>query len=197
MPFNRASVTAAILAGGEGQRVSGKDKGLLPLASLPLIAHVLVALREQVGAIVICANRNADEYARFAPVIADGLPGFHGPLAGVTSALAYCATPWLLTVPVDCPQPPPDLAMRLHAALHAQNRDLAVVWDGTRTQPLFALYRTTLAASAKKALLQNLPVWNWQESLHVARADFSDLDDNFVNLNTPNDFHIWENARHD
>ena len=42
-PFNPAEVTAAILAGGEGRRVDGQDKGLLPLAGKPLIAHVAAA----------------------------------------------------------------------------------------------------------------------------------------------------------
>src|SRR5215468_4061553 len=101
MPYDRAEITAAVLAGGEGRRVGGRDKGLLPLAGRPLIAHVVAALREQAGQIIICANRNASEYSGFGIVVGDMEPGFRGPLSGIASALAHCKTHWLLTVPVD------------------------------------------------------------------------------------------------
>ena len=69
--FDPSDITAAILAGGEGRRIGGEDKGLLQLAGRPLIAHVIAALRGQANTIVICANRNADRYAEVAPVIAE------------------------------------------------------------------------------------------------------------------------------
>lgn len=194
--FDPATITAAVLAGGEGRRVGGEDKGLLALAGRPLIAHVTAALRGQSGAIAICANRNADRYAAFAPVIVDGAPGFRGPLAGIAAALRACRSEWLLTVPVDCPQPPRDLAQRLHDAALAENRDLAAVFDGTRVQPLFALYRRTLAADAEAALENDLPVIRWQQNLHRAQADFSTQPLAFGNLNTPEEFRQWEHHAH-
>lgn len=190
--FDPADITAAILAGGEGRRVGGEDKGLLPLSGRPLIAHAIAALRGQVGSIVICANRNADRYAEFAPVIADGNPGFHGPLAGIATVLRACRSEWLLTVPVDCPQPPRDLAVRLHDAALAENRDVAAVFDGRRVQPLFALYRRTLAANAEKAVKKDMPVIRWQQGLHRTLADFSTRTQEFGNLNTPEEFRQWE-----
>jgi molybdenum cofactor guanylyltransferase len=194
--FDPADITAAILAGGEGRRVGGQDKGLLPLAGRPLVAHVTAALRGQAGTIMISANRNADCYAQFAPVIGDGLSGFHGPLAGIAAALRACQSDWLLTVPVDCPQPPRDLAARLHDAALAENRDLASVFDGARVQPLFALYRRTLAANAEEALRNDLPVIRWQQGLHRALAHFSARPQDFGNLNTPDEFRQWEQGAH-
>jgi molybdenum cofactor guanylyltransferase len=194
--FDPSAITAAILAGGEGRRVGGADKGLLPLDGRPLVAHVVAALRGQVRQMVICANRNADRYAEFASVIADGGSGFHGPLAGIAAALHVCKSEWLLTVPVDCPLPPRDLAMRLHDVALAENRDVAVVCDGIRVQPLFALYRHTLAANAEAALKDDLPVIRWQQGLHRALADFSARAPEFDNLNTPEDFRQWEHSAH-
>ncbi|HTI97166.1 MAG TPA: molybdenum cofactor guanylyltransferase MobA [Rudaea sp.] len=194
--FDPAAITAAILAGGEGRRVGGEDKGLLPLAGRPLIAHVTAALRGQAGSIVICANRNADRYAEFAPVIADGEDGFRGPLAGIAAVLRVCKSEWLLTVPVDCPQPPRDLAVRLHDAALAEHRDVAAVFDGTRVQPLFALYRRTLAANAEQALKNDMPVIRWQQNLHRTLADFSTRPQEFGNLNTPEEFRQWEQGGH-
>jgi molybdenum cofactor guanylyltransferase len=194
--FDPAVITAAILAGGEGRRVGGQDKGLLQLNGRPLVAHAIAALRGQAGAIVICANRNTDRYAEFAPVIADGEDGFRGPLAGIAAALRACKSEWLLTVPVDCPHPPRDLAVRLHDAVLAEDRDVAAVYDGARVQPLFALYRRTLAVNAETALKNDLPVIRWQQGLHRTLADFSTRPQEFGNLNTPEDFRQWERSAH-
>ncbi|HEY8011149.1 MAG TPA: molybdenum cofactor guanylyltransferase MobA [Rudaea sp.] len=190
--FNHAGVTAAILAGGEGRRVDGHDKGLLPLAGKPLIAHVAAALHGQVGTIVICTSRHEGDYAVFGQVVPDATTGFRGPLAGIANALAHCATPWLLTVPVDGPNLLAELVRRLHAAALTAKTDAAVAYDGARRQPLFALYRRALAASAAEALAQDLPVWRWHEAIGAAQADFSDVPQAFANLNTLGEFRDWE-----
>ena len=93
--------------------MDGRDKGLVEIGGKPLIAHVVAALRGQAGPMLICANRNAAEYAAFAEVVADAAGGYLGPLAGIAAALARCTTTWLFTVPVDAPQPPHDLAQQL------------------------------------------------------------------------------------
>lgn len=181
-------LTVAILAGGEAKRLSGRDKGLEPLRGRPLIEWVIAAVREMDPAseLLIVANRNHAEYARNAPTIADSRPGFPGPLAGVASALAHCATPLLLTVPVDCPDPPRDLAVRLEAALITH--DAVVAHDGELRQPLFALYRRTLAESAARAAEAGQGVWQWQTSVGALELDFSDRRRQFQNLNTAEDF---------
>jgi molybdenum cofactor guanylyltransferase len=186
------TVSAAVLAGGQGRRVDGRDKGLLPLAGTPLIARVVSVLSAQVGSILVCANRHAKEYASYGTVVVDALAGFHGPLAGIATALGACVTPWLLTVPVDGPDLPPNLLQRLHAAVARTGAPAAVAHDGTRRQPLFALYRSELAAGAAAALHADLPVWRWQDEIGAVEADFSDLPHAFANLNTLDEFHRWE-----
>jgi molybdopterin-guanine dinucleotide biosynthesis protein A len=142
--------------------------------------------------VMILANRNAGEYAAFAPVVADDSPGFRGPLAGIATALAHCRTPWLLTASVDVPEPPLDLASKLMNA----TADIAVAHDGERRQPLFALYSRKLASAAKDALERDLAVWRWQDEHGAVEVDFSIEPAAFHNLNTPDDFRNWENARH-
>jgi molybdenum cofactor guanylyltransferase len=188
--FDPAVITAAILAGGAGARMGGNDKGLEALAGKPLIAHAIAALRGQTGAFLICANRNAERYAKFAQVCADATPGFHGPLAGICAALMACRTNWLLTVPVDCPRPPADLACRLRA--HIGGAPAAVVHDGEYRQPLFALYRRELAAAAAAAVGLDTPVWRWHEQIGAIEVDFADQRDAFANLNTIDEFRRWE-----
>jgi molybdenum cofactor guanylyltransferase len=184
--FDPADITAAILAGGAATRLGGHDKGLELLSGKPLIAHVLDALRGQAGKLLICANRNADRYSAFAPVCADATAGFLGPLAGITAALEACKTDWLLTVPVDCPLPPIDLASRLRAYVGDARAAVA------HTEPLFALYRRELGIEAAAALARNEPVWRWQQQIGAVEIDFIDASEAFVNLNTREDFERWQ-----
>lgn len=57
-----AAFTGVILAGGQGSRMGGQDKGLLMMQSKPLYQHVLQRLRPQVDIVLISANRNIDRY---------------------------------------------------------------------------------------------------------------------------------------
>jgi molybdenum cofactor guanylyltransferase len=195
--FDPVEITAAILAGGAGSRLGGRDKGLAALAGRPLIAHVVDSLRRQAHDMLICINRNAEHYSAFAAVCPDRTPGFHGPLAGIDAALAVCAKPWLLTVPVDCPRPPMDLAQRLHDAALAAGARVAVAHDGIRRQPLFAIYRRELCDDSSSALSNDLPVWRWQDVCGAVEVGFSDVPLAFLNLNIESDFHNWEESHRD
>ncbi|HZP67627.1 MAG TPA: molybdenum cofactor guanylyltransferase MobA [Rudaea sp.] len=186
-------MTAAVLAGGEGRRLGGRDKGLALLAGKPLVAHGFAAVQDQVERVLICCNRNIVDYGAFARTCCDR-EGYRGPLAGIAAALAVCTTPWLLTVPVDSPTPPRDLAQRLFVSHGAS--PLSVAHDGERIQPLFALYRRELAAAAEAALAADLPVWRWQQDLNATVVDFADVPQAFDNLNTEEDFRRWEEQHH-
>ena len=188
-----AEITVAILAGGAATRLGGRDKGLELLGGRPLIERVVAAVAQMDAPahpanVVIVANRHLAEYARCAPVLRDLVGGFRGPLAGVATALAKCPTAWLLTVPVDCPDPPHDLARRFCHALHEGGADALVARDGERRQPLFALYRRELAGSAAQAVTSSQGVHQWQESIGAREVDFHDRRQQFHNLNTFEDF---------
>lgn len=184
------ALTVAILAGGAATRLGGCDKGLLLLDGRALVDHVLEAARAMSApppAILLIANRNLADYAQRARTLPDALPGRRGPLAGVATALAACATPWLLTLPVDGPEPPRDLAARLLGVAHALAALACVAHDGERRQPLFALYRRDLAASSAIGAAEGQGVAHWQDRIGVHEVDFGDRRRQFVNLNTPED----------
>ncbi|MBN3855501.1 molybdenum cofactor guanylyltransferase MobA [Paraburkholderia sp. Ac-20340] len=160
MPDTRAAlpvsdITGLVLAGGRGQRMGGADKGLQLLHGQPLAAHVLARLAPQVGTLAISANRNQDVYATLgapwqATVLADTLPDYPGPLAGLLAGLRAARTGWLLSAPCDSPWLPADLATRLSAA--ASEHGAAIVTAQTTDaagevslHPVFALLRTSLA----------------------------------------------------
>ena len=188
-------LTVAILAGGAASRLGGRDKGLEPVDGTPLVARARAYCERAIAHdfdFLIIANRHIDEYARYGRVRADAIEGFSGPLAGVASALEGSAATLVLTLPVDCPSPPDDLATRLLEALG--DRGAAVAHDGERRQPLFALYRNALAASAASAAASGQGVWEWQDSIGAVEVDFADRRQQFHNLNTPEEFAAYADA---
>jgi len=194
------ALTVAILAGGAASRLGGRDKGLETIRGRPLIEWVLDYCAEHVVRAVaskdsprdvellIIANRHLDDYARYAPVCSDLAPGFRGPLAGVASALGAAKSARVLTLPVDCPNPPEDLSTRLFAVMHEARAAAVVAHDGERRQPLFALYARGLAESALAAANAGRGVWEWQDAIGAAEVDFSAQRQQFHNLNTPEEF---------
>ena len=51
----REAITGVVLAGGQGRRMGGVDKGLVELDGRPLVAWVLERLAPQVGSVLINA----------------------------------------------------------------------------------------------------------------------------------------------
>jgi molybdopterin-guanine dinucleotide biosynthesis protein A len=180
-------ITGVILAGGQGRRMGGVDKGLQDLQGRPMVQWVLDRLAPQVGSVLINANRNLARYAGFGcPVLPDRIPDFAGPLAGLHAALAQAATPLILTVPCDSPFLPADLVPRLHAALMADRAELAVARAGGRVHRAFCLARRELLPKLDAFLAAGgRKVGLWHDSLNVAEVDFDDEADAFDNINTP------------
>ncbi|CEP34437.1 MULTISPECIES: molybdenum cofactor guanylyltransferase MobA [Halomonadaceae] len=186
-------LTGMILAGGEGRRMGGRDKGLEPFAGLPLVGHVVKRLKDQVAELLINANRNADAYQFFADrVIADQVMddeegGFKGPLMGIYSGLRAAKTPWLLVTPCDSPALPDDLVARMVEGIASEHgeHDIAVAFDGERLHPVVALIRTSLADDLAATLAEGeRKIDRWYARHDWCRVDMSDCPDAFANLNT-------------
>lgn len=173
MKAERLPITGLVLAGGQGSRMGGRDKGLVAWHGRPLVDHVIERIAPQVDELLISANRNLDDYGRRGyRVIADALPGFPGPLAGVLAGLQAASHEWVLTVPCDMPQLPGDLAARLLAA--AQGSLIAVAEDEARVHPAVMLVRTELSGRLAGYLNGGRrSVRGFQESVGFATARFA------------------------
>jgi molybdenum cofactor guanylyltransferase len=183
-------ITAVVLAGGRARRMGGEDKGLVEVAGRPMVAWVLDALRPQVGAVMVNANRNRERYAAVAgcAVMADRIEGYAGPLAGMASALAAAESPLVLTAPCDSPLVSRTLAARLYACLERERAELSVAHDGERLQPVFALLRRHLLGDLLAFLATGeRRIDRWYATRRMATADLSDAPDTFLNVNTPED----------
>ncbi|HJT06390.1 MAG TPA: NTP transferase domain-containing protein, partial [Stellaceae bacterium] len=72
--------------------MGGGDKGLKLLAGRPILAHIIERAAPQVAALALNANGDAARFAAFGlPVVADSVPDFAGPLAGVLAGLDWAA----------------------------------------------------------------------------------------------------------
>jgi molybdenum cofactor guanylyltransferase len=185
----RDAITGCILAGGQGRRLDGVDKGFVELAGRPLVVHVLERFRPQVDDVIVSANRNQTRYQRYCRrVIGDELDGYAGPLAGFAAAMAAAATPLLATTPCDSPFIPTNMVARLWQALIDEAAEISVVCAGRRRQPVFALLRTDLRDSLLAYLhTGQRKIDTWYADHRVTDVDYGADTSAFSNVNTPED----------
>ena len=187
-----SDISGLILAGGLSTRMGGRDKGLQRLGDRPMLQHVIERLQPQVGPLMINANRHLDDYAAFGlPVLSDVISGYAGPLAGLHAGLHQCTTPYLLSVPCDCPSLPTDLASRLGEALISSGAQAAyaVTMNENQTEhhPVFCLLgRDTLVNLNDYINKGDRKVIAWLLSLDHTQVLFDDRTA-FLNINTPDD----------
>jgi molybdopterin-guanine dinucleotide biosynthesis protein A len=127
--------------------------------------------------------------------VADSVPDFAGPLAGILAGLDWAAEnapqcDWLVSVPSDCPFLPQDLLPRLHDVRLAAGTPLACAHSGERRHPVVGLWSVALRADLRRALLgeglHKIELWTARHG--VAVADWPDAPvDPFFNVNTPQD----------
>jgi molybdopterin-guanine dinucleotide biosynthesis protein A len=179
-------ITGIVLAGGQGSRMGGVDKGLQEFRGKPMVAHALERLAPQVDEILINANRNAEAYAGFGHrVIADEIEGFAGPLAGFERGLAHASGELVVTVPCDSPFLPRDLVARLRESLERESAEVAVAKTGDQPHPVFCLMRRGVHESLRAFLASGQrKIDRWYPQLRTVLVSFDDEAEAFVNINT-------------
>jgi molybdopterin-guanine dinucleotide biosynthesis protein A len=185
-----------VLAGGLARRMGGGDKALIRIGNETILQRTLARLAPQVVGIVLNANGDPARFAAFGlPVVADSVPDFAGPLAGILAGLDWVAAnrpdiAWVVSVPGDCPFLPRDLVARLHDARSAENKPLACAHSGDWRHPVVGLWQVALREDLRHAItaedLRKIEVWTARHG--VALADWpTEPVDPFFNVNTPDD----------
>jgi len=182
----RSEITGIVLAGGQGRRMGGVDKGLVDLDGKALAERVIARLAPQVGTVIVNANQNAGRYAAFGyPVVPDAVGGFAGPLAGLHAGMTQAHSAYVATAPCDSPFLPDDLVARLAAALVDADAQLAVAKTFDQPHPVFALVcRDTLAHLTDFLAAGGRKIDLWYASLRHVEVPFDDEADAFRNINT-------------
>jgi molybdenum cofactor guanylyltransferase len=183
-------ITGLVLAGGRATRMGGVDKGLQSHRGMPMALYTLLRLQQQVGHVMINANRNLAAYeAMGVSVWPDVDADYPGPLAGIHVGLEHCETPWMLTVPCDTPNFPEDLATRLAQAAAEQDAEIAMAAtrepDGSvQVQPVFCLMQSQLLESLVAFInsgQRKIDRWTAQHRCAVVVFDDAEA---FFNANT-------------
>jgi molybdopterin-guanine dinucleotide biosynthesis protein A len=185
-----------VLAGGLARRMGGGDKARITIGGVSILDRVLARLTPYCTQVILNANGDPARFASFGlPVVADEVPDFAGPLAGVLAGLEWVAKnkpgiDWLVTAPADCPFLPDDLVPRLHQVAREEGRQLACARSGNWRHPVVGIWSVALAADLRRALLDEgvHKIEAWTARYGVAIADWPPTPvDPFFNVNTPDD----------
>ena len=194
--MSHPSTLGVLLAGGLARRMGGGDKPMRTIGGRSILERVIGRLGPQCDGLIL--NANGDP-ARFAgtglPVVADDVPGFAGPLAGILAALDWTAAhrpdlAWVASAAADSPFLPHDFVSRLHAAREAAGVPLACAESGGQAHPVNGLWPVELREDLRHALvvedLRKIDRWTARHGIALAAWPAQPVDP-FFNANTPDD----------
>jgi molybdenum cofactor guanylyltransferase len=185
-----------VLAGGLARRMGGGDKARIRIGTRTILERVLACLSPQCDRLILNANGDPARFAdtRLA-VVADSVPDFAGPLAGILAGLDWAAAnaphiEWLASAPGDCPFLPRNLVARLHEARVAAGTPLSCARSGEWRHPVVALWNVALREDLRRALvderLHKIEIWTARHGVAIADWPTKPIDP-FFNVNTPED----------
>jgi molybdopterin-guanine dinucleotide biosynthesis protein A len=185
-----------LLAGGLARRMGGGDKPMRTIGGRTILERVIARLSPQCSGLILNANGDPARFAAFGlQVVADDVPGFPGPLAGILAALDWTAAnrpevEWVLSAAGDCPFLPRDLVTRLHQARIVENAQLAVASSAGQSHPVVGLWDISLRHELRHALVNEdiRKVGRWTSRYGLATVEWpTDPIDPFFSANTMDD----------
>ncbi|MEJ0094819.1 MAG: molybdenum cofactor guanylyltransferase MobA [Methylocella sp.] len=185
-----------LLAGGRAQRMGGGDKSLRLIGGASILERVIAKMALQCAGLVLNANGDPAKFEAFhLPIVADDLPGFKGPLAGILAGLDWVAErrsdlAFAVSAPTDTPFLPDDLVARLQAAREENSADIACAASGGGTHPVVALWPVSIRTDLRRALVDEdlRKVDRFAQRYKIAYAEWpTEPFDPFFNANAPAD----------
>lgn len=182
-----APCSILLLAGGRGQRMGGRDKGLITWNGAPFIEHLHSLVRPLTDDLIISCNRNQERYAHYADrLVEDEQQDFPGPYAGIRAGLSVARHDFVLVMPCDMPLLDRDLLNELRTTAAAHPGLPVIVRQGEQWQPLLCCIPTGHASVFED---------HWQQGQRSPRRTLATLgavalqceadDPRLANLNTP------------
>lgn len=187
-------IVGVLLAGGLARRMGGGDKPLKTLGGKPILDHVIRRAQPQVSNLLLNVNGDAARFASYGlPMAGDVIDGHAGPLAGILTGMEWAAqhhpqAAWLASFATDAPFFPEDLVTRLHAAITAEDADMACAMSAGRTHPVFALWPVALKDDLRRAMTEQdmRKIDAWTARFNIVHVDFpANPVDPFFNINKP------------
>ena len=186
-------VSGVILAGGQSERMGGRDKGLLEYQGVPMVRQVAQGFA---GAcqLLVNTNRHGSQYEALGfEVFADqklaDIGENAGPLLGILSGLQAAQEDWVLFSPCDTPELPASYLKKMSQVASDQLSMANVVHDGQRRQNLHLLLHKRHRENLHMYLLSGRrKTYEWLDSIAAVEVDFSAQAPCFKNINGPQDF---------
>ena len=185
-----------VLAGGLARRMGGGDKARIRIGGVTVLERIIERLRPQCAGLILNANTDAARFADIGlPVVADSVPDYAGPLAGILAGLDWTAEhatqiEWIVSAPGDCPFLPRDLVTRLHQARVGASALLACASSAKRPHPVVGIWPIELREDLRRALtrdgVRRVTEWSARYPFGMAAWAATPVDP-FFNINKPED----------
>jgi molybdenum cofactor guanylyltransferase len=147
-----------VLVGGESSRM-GRDKALLEFEGSTVAARIAECVRSVAGSVTLIGPPERYRHLGY-NIIPDRVSGF-GPIGGVHTALESTHSEWNLIVACDMPFITARLLEDLFTDAESGPSTADVIvpetpfGDGTRLDPLCAVYQRRCASAARRAIGPN------------------------------------------
>ncbi len=195
----RDDVSAVILTGGKSSRM-GQAKALLLFDGEPLIVHIVRTLKRLFTDIVVVAAPE-QELPPLRPGSGQALPvtlvrdkvAYQGPVGGICYGLKAAGRE--ICFVTSCDVPFLNLSLISHLISEISNVDVVVPFWQERFQPLFAVYRRSVAPLLQEQLergeLRPISLYEKVRTREVLEDELRRFDPeglSFLNMNTPEDY---------
>ena len=192
--------TAAILAGGQGRRLGGRDKSALEIGAGSILERQLAVVRPLTPHILIVGHHPPPPRLRRADVrVVDDRIAGAGALGGLYTALVEAPTEQVLVIACDMPFISAPFLIAL--AAHGADVDAAIPRDARGAHPLCASYHRRIADRLKTRIDAGaLRITDALSELHVRDIgpdEVSPFDPDgrlLTNVNTPGDYDLARRA---
>ena len=202
--MNKSKSAGLILAGGQGTRMGGKDKGLVEIGGESFTARLTTTFQAISLPVFISCNRNQDYYRQFTSrLISDTSYPNQGPLAGIYNTLEkldLSQHQHLLIAPVDAPFLSEVVFTQLLESHlnHHRDIDITIAHDGNRLQPLVCCLNSHLKESLGEFLAAGgRKTQKWMMAQKHQIIDFDVQDKSFKNINDANELSKLSEPGHD
>lgn len=187
-------IAGLILAGGEGRRLGGVDKGLVEWQGRPMAAWVGAAMDTLVSPVMISANRSQASYRLISSHVFEDEENYRqqGPLSGLLAGLQAAREQGRQAVLV-CPCDTPEVSSKMLEHLcqtWRTDRSRAVITESEgRLHPLHGVYPVeSLEALAEWMAGEERRVQPFTRLIGACRLDCSEWQSSLTNRNYPEDF---------
>jgi len=205
--YVRPKVSVVIQAGGESRRM-GQSKALVPFAGRPLICRLVERVGPVADELIITTNEGErlafllDDYPEFNIRLVPDLHDFRGALPGIHTALEAASNPYVAIVACDMLFASPRLIVAEAITLKESGADAVIPVNKHGYEPFHAIYRRAACLPAVVELLEtgDKRAQSYFDRINVREFDQSEvlaaepMGGCFINANTPDELHAFEEA---